>query len=173
MVRRRDPRNGSLAFGAYAQDGLTATELNGNSIPEAVRTDLDAALALADAALRIGQADPSVGDEYLRLGSCVFLRKNYATARRIFRALLKPIDRGEVDLGQDELDEEVLEADTCDCAAQLHVSTKMLSSANGRAAAVRSMIDELYGIEHFREPNREMQRVVVERNPMFDDFLTL
>jgi len=140
--------------------------------PSAVAdVEVAAALAFADAAVRIGQADPSVVDDYLRLGSSAFLRKDYAAAHRIFRALLKPIGDGDVDLGQDELVDEVLGADTRDCAAQLLVSTYMLSSPAGRAAAVRSMIDELYGIEQFQEPIREMERVAVEPLPMLDAFL--
>jgi hypothetical protein len=45
-------------------------------------------LAFVKAAERVGHADPSEVDEYLRRGSSAFLRKDYAAAHRIFGALL-------------------------------------------------------------------------------------
>jgi len=47
----------------------------------------------------------------------------------------------------------------------------MLSPPAGRAAAVRSVIDALYGIEIFLEPIRDMERMAIEPLPMFDGFL--
>ena len=48
-------------------------------------------LGFAAAAERVGHADPSEVDEYLRRGSEAFLRKDYAAAFRIFGALLQPV----------------------------------------------------------------------------------
>jgi hypothetical protein len=81
--------------------------------------------AFAKAAERVGHADPSEVDEYLRRGSSAFLRKDYATAHRIFGALLRPIGEGEIDLGQHELVDEVLGADTGECAVPYVVSAYM------------------------------------------------
>lgn len=128
-------------------------------------------LAFVKAAKRVGQADPSEVDEYLRRGSAAFLRKDYAAAHRIFGALLLPIGDGDIDLGQHELLDEVLGADVAECAAQYVVSAYMIAPIAERAPAVRAAIDEVQGIEHFWEPLREMERVAVEPLPDLPDFL--
>ena len=140
--------------------------------PAAVSDDKVAeALAFAKAAERIGQADPSEVDEHLRRASGAFLRKDYSAAHRIFGALLRPIGDGEIDLGQHEMVDEVLGADTTACAAQYVVSTYMLSSPAERATAVRAAIDEVQGLGHFWEAIRELERVAVEPLPGLKDFL--
>jgi hypothetical protein len=129
------------------------------------------ALAFAKAAERIGQADPSQVDEHLRRASGAFLRKDYSAAHRIFGALLRPIGDGEIDLGQHEMIDEVLGADTTACAAQYVVSTYMLSRPAERAAAVRAAIAEVQGLGHFWAPIKELERVAVEPLPGLKDFL--
>ena len=128
-------------------------------------------LAFVKAAERIGQADPSEVDEYLRRGSAAFLRKDYASAQRIFGALLPPIGERNIDLGQHELVDEVLGADVAECAAQYVVSSYMLAPVAERAEAVRAAIDEVHGVGHFWEPLRELERVAVEPLPDLDAFL--
>ena len=128
-------------------------------------------LAFVKAAERVGQADPSEVDEYLRRGSAAFLRKDYASAHRIFGALLPPIGEGNIDVGQRELVEDVLGADVAECAAQYVVSAYMLAPVAERAEAVRAAIDEVHGVGHFWEPLRELQRVAVEPLPDLAAFL--
>lgn len=128
-------------------------------------------LAFVKAAERIGQADPAEVDEYLRRGSAAFLRKDYASAHRIFGALLPPIGEGNIDLGQDELVDEVLGADIAECAKQHVVSAYMLAPVADRAEAVRAAIDEVQGGGHFWEPLRELERVAVEPLPGLAAFL--
>src|SRR5690606_28996155 len=55
--------------------------------------------AFAEAAKRVGYAEPSEVDAYLRQGANAFLAKNYAAAFQIFRALLIPIGNVDIDLG--------------------------------------------------------------------------
>src|ERR1019366_2202027 len=129
------------------------------------------ALAFAKAAERIGRADPSDVDEHLRRASGAFLRRDYSAAHRIFGALLRPIGDGEVDLGQHEMVDEVLGADTSACAAQYIVSTYMLSPPAERAAAVRAASAEAQGLGHFWEPIQELERVAVDPLPGLKDFL--
>jgi hypothetical protein len=127
-------------------------------------------LAFAKAAERVGQADPSEVDEYLRRGSGAFLRKDYAAALRIFGALLRPIGEGEIDLGQHEMVDEVLGVDAGECAAQYVVSAYMTSAPEKRPETVRSAIDEVRGVGYFMEPIRDMERVVVEALPGLEEF---
>ena len=70
---------------------------------EAVRE----AEGFAAAARRLGYADPNAVDHHLRAATTAFLASDYAAARRIFDALLRPIAAADIDLGQDELVDEV------------------------------------------------------------------
>jgi hypothetical protein len=129
------------------------------------------ALAFAKAAKRVGYADPSEVDNYLRQGSHAFFRRNYHAASQIFHALLLPISEGEIDLGQDEMFEEMLGIDASDCAAQYVVAVYMTSLLEQRADAVLRAIEEMSNAGSFWEPLREMERVAVEPLPDFDVFL--
>lgn len=128
-------------------------------------------LAFAKAAERVGHADPSDVDVYLGRGSAAFLCKDYASAHRIFGALLPAIGEGNIDLGQHELVDEVLGVDVSECATQYVVSTYMLASHSERAAAVRAAIDRVRAIGNFWEPLRELERVAVEPLPELAAFL--
>jgi len=140
--------------------------------PAALRDDEVAeALTFAKAAERVGYADPSDVDAYLRRGSSAFLRKDYGAAHRIFGALLRPIGEADIDLGQHEMVDEVLAADVGECAAQYVVSAYILSPPATRAAAVRAALDEVRGVGHFWEPIEQMERVAVEPLPQLEDFL--
>ena len=129
-------------------------------------------VSFAQAATRVGHADPSDVDDYLRQGSNAFLRKDYRAASEIFRALLIPIGDVDIDLGQHEMLDEVLGVDVAACAAQYVVSVYMTARPPTRGEAVLSVIDEMRGIGRFWEPLREMERVAVEPLPEFDGFLS-
>lgn len=132
---------------------------------------VEEALAFAKAAARAAYADPSEVDNYLRQGSNAFLRRNYHVASRIFRALLLPISEGEINLGQDEMFEEMLGMNASDCAAQYIVAVYMTAPLDQRAGAVLRAIEEMIDASDFSEPLREMERVAVEPLPDFDVFL--
>ena len=127
--------------------------------------------AFAGAAQRMGHAEPSEVDTYLREGSHAFLGRNYAAVLQIFRALLLPIGCGDIDLGQHEMLDEVLGVDVAACAAQYVVAIYMTSTPQDRARTVLSAIDEMRDIGHFWEPLRELERVAIEPLSGFDDFL--
>lgn len=152
-----------ISRAARGGSGWVPSALSGEDVAEI--------LAFAAAAGRVGHADPSDVDEYLRRGSAAFLRKDYTAAFRIFGALLRPIGEGEIDLGQHEMVEEVLGVDPGECAAQHVVSVYMTSAPAKRATAVRSAIDDVRGAGCFMEPLREMERVAVEPLPRLGDFL--
>jgi hypothetical protein len=140
--------------------------------PAALRDDeVTDALAFARAAVRAGRAEPSDVDEHLRRASGAFLQKDYSAAHRIFAALLLPIADVDIDLGQDELVDEVLGTDAAACPAQYAVSTYMLSPPAERAGAVLAAIQAVRGLGHFWEPLGELERVAVEPLPGLDGFL--
>ena len=128
-------------------------------------------ISFAEAAKRVGYADPSDVDDYLQQGANAFLSKDYTAAQQIFRALLLPISEVEIDLGQHEMVDEVLGTDVDKCAAQYVVSTYMVAEPAQRVQTVRAAITEMSGIGHFWEPLRELEKVAVEPLPELDDFL--
>jgi len=135
--------------------------------PDSVSSILD----FAKAAKRVGYADPSEVDEYLRRGMNAFLGRDYVSAIDVFCALLAPLAEGDIDLGQHEMIDEVFSVDVAACAATYVVATYMSAQPMQRAETVWAAIDEVRGVGHFWEPLREMERVAVEPLARFDDFL--
>ena len=69
---------------------------------------VEEAKSFSDAARQIGQADPDDVTEHLRRATKAYLAGDHASARAVFEAILPPIARVDIDLGQHELVEEVL-----------------------------------------------------------------
>lgn len=133
--------------------------------------DVVEVLAFADAAKRVGYANPSDIDERLRRGTGAFLRKNYCAAYQIFGALLVPMADLEIDLGQHELVDEMLCVDPSECATQYVVSAYMAADPRQRAEAVRTAIREVHEFGGFSSPIQQMERAAVEPLHELDDFL--
>ena len=76
------------------------------------------ARSFADAAQRVGHADPDDVSEHLRLASRAFLAGDHASARAVFETLLIPISTVDIDPGQHELVDDVLSVDVHTCVAQ-------------------------------------------------------
>ncbi len=132
---------------------------------------IDEIKSFAAAARLKHQADPSDVDGCLREGTYAFLARDYPATLRIFRMLLIPIGKGEIDLGQRELIDEVLGVDVDACATQYVIAMYMTASPRRRARAVFSAIEDVQGIGCFFEPLRALERVAIEPLPEFDDFL--
>lgn len=169
MLREFDDR----AFNRVVGSLVGRAARNGSRWVPAALTDDDVAetLAFATAAERTGYADPAAVDDGLRRGSAAFLRKDYRAAHQILGALLRPMTAGQVDLGQDEMVDEVLGTDTVESAAQYVVSAYMISPPAERARAVRVAIEEVRGIGHFWEPIQTMEAAAIEPLPELEDFL--
>ena len=61
--------------------------------PDALPSSTVAAiLSFAESSARVGYAEPSEVDEYLRQGIHAFLARDYRSAYRVFGALLPPLD---------------------------------------------------------------------------------
>jgi len=133
--------------------------------------DIAEILNFAESARRVGYADPSEIDDYLRQGMNAFLSRDYRATLQIFRALLIPISEAEIDLGQHEMVDEVLGVEVADCATQYLVAMYMTASPKRRARVVRAAIDDMRGAGHFWQVLREMERVAVEPLDDFDHFL--
>lgn len=155
--------NELIGQAARADSGWTPTSPREKEISEIV--------AFASAAERVGYAEPSQVDDYLRRGTNAFLGRNYQAAFQIFRSLLIPVSLCDIDLGQHEMLEEVLGVDVADCAAQYVISIYMTCERAHRTQAVYSAIEEAHHIGNFYSPLAELQRVAVEPLPEFDGFL--
>jgi hypothetical protein len=128
-------------------------------------------LAFVTAARRAAHARPEDVDEHLRRGSLAFLGRDPITARKIFRAVLEPIGCGDIDLGQDEMVDEVLSVCVSDCVAQYVASVYLGTEPEQRAAAVRAALEEVDWAWYSGEPIRELERVAVEPLPDLVEFL--
>lgn len=139
----------------------------------AIPSDDDVAevISFVVAAKREGYADPRDIDDRLQRGSNAFFAKDYASAALIFRALIPPISDVEIDLGQREMVDEVLDVDLAQCVAQHAVAMYMIASPDQRASAVRDALDEMCGVECCWEPLCQMERAAVESLPGFNEFL--
>ena len=133
--------------------------------------DVAEAVAFAAAIARAGYADPADVDDRLRLGLAAFVRNDYAAAHRIFGALLPVLATGDIDLGQDEMIDEVLSVGTHECAVQYVVSVYMTAEPARRAEMVRAAVDEMSGFSDLFEPILEMERAANETLPGLADFL--
>ncbi|WP_147444641.1 hypothetical protein [Corallococcus sp. CA053C] len=125
----------------------------------------------AAAAQRAGWADPSEVDDCLRQGITASLAGDHASACAIFRALLIPMSDGDIDLGQDEMAEEVLSVDLHDCATRYLAAVYMTTPVEGRADALVAAIDEAYGLSYFRDPVEELQAALGGTLPDMEAFL--
>ena len=131
------------------------------------------AQSFADAARRIGHADPEDVTDHLRLAVRAFLAGDHSTARAVFEALLPPIASVEIDLGQHELVEEVLGVDAQMCVAQYVTSVYTTTPVRDRADAVLRTIEEVQGVATLWDPIKAMEGVSAGALPDLDDFLPL
>lgn len=132
---------------------------------------VDEVLAFAKAARRVAHADPMAVDEYLRHGITASLAGEHATARRIFEPLLFPIAEAEVDLGQDEMVEEVLSVDLHDCVGRYLLAVYLETSTRARVDAIVTAIEKVKGLGTLIEPVRAMEEALGHALPENDTFL--
>jgi hypothetical protein len=132
-----------------------------------------AAQAFAEAACRVGHADPEDVTEHLRLATRAFLAGDYSSARGVFDAILPPIARVDIDLGQHELVDEVLNIDAPACVAQYVASVYLTTPLLGRVDAVLHVIEAVQGIATLVSPIKELEDVLAGTVPDLEVFLPL
>jgi hypothetical protein len=121
-------------------------------------------------ARHVGEADPSDVDEYLRQGVKASLAGDHTAARSILGALLPSIAEAEIDLGQDEIVDEVLTVSLRDCAARYVVAVYCTTLPNGRADAVFEAMNAV-GLAYLRDPIASMEGVAGDPLPELTQFL--
>ncbi len=126
----------------------------------------------AAAARRVGQADPAEVDDYLRQGVKASMAGHHEAARAIFDALIEPIAEAEIDLGQDEMVDEVLAVDLHECEVRYAAAVYFTTPTDGRAEAVFDALEKLQALASLREPIADMERAVGPL-PEIDAFLPL
>jgi tetratricopeptide (TPR) repeat protein len=140
--------------------------------PSAPSPDVIADLeAFVSAARRVGRADPGEVDTYLRQGLKAFLAGDFAAARAIFGALLPPLAAAEIDLGQQELLDEVLIENLGDCAARYAVAVYWTTPLVERAEAVFAALKAVASTTYWGSPLADMERVATEPLPELAEFL--
>ena len=128
-------------------------------------------LEFANAARRIGQAEPMEVDEYLRRGITASLAGDHAIARRVFEALLLPIAEAEIDLGQHEMVEEVLSVDLHDCVGRHLLAIYLETPVRARVDAIVTATEKVNGLGALIEPVRAMEEALGHALPESDAFL--
>jgi hypothetical protein len=131
------------------------------------------AQAFAEAARRVGQADPDDVTEHLRRASKAFLAGDHASARAVFDAILPPVASVDIDLGQHELVEEVLGVDAQVCVAQYVASVYTTTPLRGRVDAVLRAIGDAHGVGTLFSPIKDMEDVTAGALPELQAFLPL
>ena len=162
-----EPRSALLdALIARAAKGSSGWKPSGPSgrVVEEVRR-------FAQAARRVGYADPTEVDAYLRQGTKAFLAGAHATARGVFEALLPAIAGVEIDLGQHEMVDEVVTVNVRECAVQFVVSVYVTTPAEERARAVFGVLETIQGLASFWAPLEEMERAASGPLPQLDAFV--
>ena len=132
---------------------------------------VDEARVFADAARRIAYADPDEVSDYLRRGTRAFLAGDHASARAVFEALLVPVARGDISLGQHEMVEEVLNVDMHVTVAQYVASVYTTTPLGGRANAVYSAITDVEGVVSLANPIGDMEGVSAGALPDLGPFM--
>jgi hypothetical protein len=124
-----------------------------------------------EAARRVGHADPSDVDEYLRAGVKASLAGDQPAARSILGSLRVPIAEAEIDLGQHEIVDEVLTVGTHDCTRRYVAAVYCTSSLEKRADAVFEAMSVVQGIACLSEPIAAMEEVAIDELPNLAQFL--
>ncbi|MEM1414203.1 MAG: hypothetical protein AAGH15_04855 [Myxococcota bacterium] len=127
--------------------------------------------ALAGAIVDAGVGDPRMVDGVLLQGSRAFLAGDAATSRRLFEAMLVPLGVEGLDLGQHELESEVLTTSLGPCVRQYAVALYLTCPAEERAQAVEEALDDLRHLHFVSQPLRELETTALEPLPDFDAFL--
>ncbi len=120
---------------------------------------VEEAKSFAEAARHIGYADPDDVTEHLRRATKAFLAGDHMNARAVFEAILPPIASVDIDLGQQELVEEVLEIDTRQCVAQYVASVYTTTPVRNRADAILRAIEQVQGVGSLSSPIKDMEDV--------------
>lgn len=120
---------------------------------------VDEVCVFADAARRVAFADPDEVSDYLRQGTRAFLAGDHASARAVFEALLLPVAQGDINLGQHDMVEEVLNIDLHVTVAQYVTSVYTTTRLGGRSNAVYSAITDVEGVASLAHPIADMEGV--------------
>lgn len=131
------------------------------------------ARSFVEAASHLGYADLADVTEYLRGAMKAFMAGDHASARAVFEAILTPIAGAEIDLGQHELVEEVLEVDAHACVAQYVASVYTTTPLPERVNAVLTAIEHAQGVGSLLSPIQDMEEVSAGALPELREFLPL
>ena len=144
---------------------------SGWKAPSASRRIVAEVRRFAEAARRVGYADPHEVDHCLRQGMRAFLAGDHAIACAVFEALLPAVGDGEIYLGYHEMIDEVLTVDVQECAAQFAVSVYMTTPFEERPRALAEAMDAVGGVAFFRQPIEQMEHAATCLLPDLDVFL--
>lgn len=129
------------------------------------------AAAFAKTATKTGFADPEGVDRHLRSADRAFFACDYETARGAYQPLFEMLGRGDVDLGQHELYEDVLTVGLHASATRFLAATVVVSDPSARVDALRAALQSVRDVARFHTPLREIERVLDGKLPDESAFL--
>lgn len=150
-------RRGQIEEALFKRAARGAAGWHPRPAPSGLIPDLERFVATA---CRLGSADPSQVDEYLREGVKASLAADHQTAKAIFRTLLTPISQAGFDLGQDELIDEVLAIDVHECAVRYILAVYSTTPLQDRADGVLSAIEFVHPVASVCDPIAAMEQVL-------------
>lgn len=134
---------------------------------------VDEVRSFAAAALRTGTADPAQVDEYLRQAMQASLAGDHDCARTVFESLLGPIANAEIDLGQHEMVDEVLQVDLKDCFARYLAAVYVTTPLAMRADQVLDALVGRESLAFIRDPLLAIEGVLGSDIPDVEQFLSM
>ncbi|HEY3353452.1 MAG TPA: hypothetical protein VGQ83_09400 [Polyangia bacterium] len=123
------------------------------------------------AARRVGHAEPGEYDDYLRASIKAAMAGDHETAKATLETLLDPLTDGDIDLGQDEMVDEVLSVSLHDCAARYAAAVYLTAPLPDRADALFSALTGAGRVTYWGEPLGALEQALGGALPDGDRFL--
>ena len=112
-----------------------------------------------------GHADARDFDSCLHAAIRMFLAGDYETVVTLMRCLLIPLAEIPINLGQDELAQEVLTADLDDCAAIYLASLCAVTEPSDRPATIHQAVRDMAQFWMTDDPIGAMHRIAITPLP--------
>jgi hypothetical protein len=125
------------------------------------------------AARRVGRADPSDVDDYVRRALTASLAGDRASAYTAFETIFPPICQADIDLGQSELVEDVVSVDLHECVRHFIACAYVTTPLDARADAIIRAIEAASGLPYLLDPIADIERVLGGNPPDLDVFIPL
>lgn len=134
---------------------------------------VDEAERFIAAARTVARADPSDIDDLLRRALTASLAGDHVSARSVFETVLDPICQGDIDLGQDEVVDEVLSVDLHECGRRFMTAVYVTTPLGERVDALIAAHELAHDVSYAHDPIEEIAKALDGQVPGLEAFLPL